>query len=86
MSVIHGARSGGVIRIFFFNMKVCCVYTQHTIVNLKNITLNYPKYNNACSYHDIFFYNEFEMAVVNEPSMFEPLKFYCTLITEKSII
>ena len=23
--------------------------------------------------------NEFETAVVNEPSVFEPLKFYCTL-------
>ena len=25
--------------------------------------------------------NEFETAVVNEPSEFEPLKFYCTLIS-----
>ena len=24
--------------------------------------------------------NEFEIAVVNEPSVFEPLKFYCTII------
>ena len=24
--------------------------------------------------------NEFETAVVNEPSVFEPLKFYCTLL------
>ena len=24
--------------------------------------------------------NEFEIAVVNEPSVFEPLKFYCTWV------
>ena len=49
-------------------MKVCCVlslesphrgesneYTQHAIINIKKkITLNYPKYNNVCSY-GIFF-------------------------------
>ena len=52
-------------------------YTQYTIfkVNKKN-TLNYPK-----SAAMGFFYkglkNEFETAVVNEPSVFEPLKFYC---------
>ena len=48
----------------------------------KKITLNYPKYNNACTY-GIFPFglkNEFDSAVVNEPSVFEPLKFYCTLV------
>ena len=55
-------------------------YTQHTIFNIKNkSTLNYPKYNNVCSY-GIFFSkrlkNEFETAVVNEPLVFEPLRFY----------
>ena len=76
-------------------MKVCCVfsfesphrgdsneYTQHAIINIKKkITLNHPKYNNVCSY-GIFskgLKNEFETAVVNEPSVFEPLKFYCSL-------
>ena len=29
--------------------------------------------------------DEFETAVVNEPSVFEPLKFYCTEITMKRI-
>ena len=28
--------------------------------------------------------NEFEIAVVNEPSVFEPLKFYCTLDNSKT--
>ena len=54
-------------------------YTQHAIINIKKkITLNYQKYNNVCTY-GIFPWglnNEFEKAVVNEQSMFEPLKFY----------
>ena len=53
---------------------------QHAIINIKKkITLNYPKYNNICSY-GFFSYglkNEFEIAVVNEPPVFELLKFYC---------
>ena len=71
-------------------MKVYCVfslesphrgdsneYTRYTIFNMKKKnTLNYPK---ICSYG--FFSkvlkNEFETGVVNEPSVFEPLKFYC---------
>ena len=55
-------------------------YTQHAIINIKKkITLNYPKYNNVCSY-GIFskgLKNEFETAMVNEPSVFKSLKFYC---------
>ena len=46
----------------------------------KKIKLNSPKYNNVCSY-EIFPYklkNEFEKAVVNEPSVFEPLQFQCS--------
>ena len=40
---------------------------------------NHSKLSQICSY-GIFakvLKNEFETAVVNEPSMFEPLKFYC---------
>ena len=47
----------------------------------KKITQTYPKYNIVCSYN-IFcqeLKNEFEIAVVNEPSVFEPLKFCCIL-------
>ena len=50
--------------MIFFDMMACCVlslesphrgdsnkYTQHAIINIKKkITLNYPKYNNVCSY------------------------------------
>ena len=55
-------------------------YTRYAIINIKNkITLNYPKYDNVCSY-GIFSKgrkNEFETAVLNEPSVFKLLKFYC---------
>ena len=56
-------------------------YTQHTIINMKTkFTLNHPKYNCICSY-GIFLSqglkNEFEIAMVNEPSVFGPLEFYC---------
>ena len=52
-------------------------YTQFTIFNIKKkITL---KDLYICSY-GIFSKgpkNEFETAVINEPSVFEPLKFHC---------
>ena len=75
----------------FFNMKGYCVFLlesphrgdsneciQYTIYNIKKE--NHPKLSQICSY-GIFprDSNEFETAVVNEPSVFEPLKFYCTL-------
>ena len=83
----------------FFHMKVCCVfslesphqgdsseYKQHAIIDSeKKITLNYPKYNNVCSY-GIFSYglrNEFEKAMVKEPLVFQPLKFYCILRSKR---
>ena len=73
-----------------FNMKVCCVfssesphrgdsneYIQYTIFNIKkNIILNYPK-SAAIGFCSKGLKKEFETAVVNEPSVFEPLKFYC---------
>ena len=73
----------------FFNMKVCCVfssesphrgdsnkYTQYTIFNIKKkIALNYPK-SAAMVFFSKGLKNEFKTAVVNEPSVFEPLKFY----------
>ena len=75
----------------FFNMKVCCVfslesphrgdsneYTQYTIFIIKKkIALNFPK-SAAMFFVSKGLKNEFEIAVVNEPSVFEPLKFYCT--------
>ena len=94
MSVNHIARSGGKNRdcsSLFFNMKVYCVfslesphrgdsneYAKYTIFSIKNkLTLYYPK----CNYGNFSkgLQKEFEIAVGNEPSVFEPLKFYCTL-------
>ena len=40
-------------------------------------TLNYPK-SAAMGFFSKGLKNEFETAVVNETSVFEPLKFYCT--------
>ena len=74
-------------------MIVCCVfslesphrgdsseYTQYTIFNIKKeITLRYPKFA-ATVFCSKALKNEFETAVVNEPSVFEPLKFYCIMI------
>ena len=42
----------------------------------KKIKLNYPK-SAAMGLFSYGLKNEFETAVVNEPSVFEPLKFYC---------
>ena len=88
MRVDNSAMSGGIIRISsnLYNMKVCCVflleshhsgdsnkYTQNTVFNInKKITLKYPK----SAAKEFFAKNEFETAVVNETSVFEPLKFY----------
>ena len=52
-------------------------YTQYTIFNI-----NHSKVSKTCSY-GIFskgLKNKFEKAVVNESSVFEPLKFYCIRI------
>ena len=43
----------------------------------KKITLNYPKSADVIFSKGLK--NEFETAVVNEPSVFEPLKFYCSV-------
>ena len=51
-------------------------YTQYTIFNIKKkITLNYPI--SAAMGLSKGLKNEFEAAVVNEPSVLEPPKFYC---------
>ena len=62
-------------------------YTQHIIINIKYYYQykkenhrSYSKYRSVCNYGIFFCYrlkNKFEIAVVNDPSVFEPLKFYC---------
>ena len=74
-----------------FNMKVCCVfslesphrgdsneYTQYTIFNIKKkTTQNSPK-SADMGFCSKGLKNEFKTAVMKEPSVLEPLKFYCT--------
>ena len=93
MKVNHSTKPGGIIGIyfqFFFQMKVCCVfsldlphrgdfneYTQYTIFNIKKrkSPLNYLK--SVAMGFSKGLKKEFETAMVNEPSVFEPLNFYC---------
>ena len=68
----------------FFNMKVYCVfsleYTQyHFQYEKKKNTLNSK--SAAMRFFPKGLKNDFEPAVVNEPSVFEPLKFYCIILT-----
>ena len=78
----------------FFNMKVYCVFTleapqrgdsneysQYTISQYKKET--HPKLSQICNYGICSKgpKKEFEPSVVNEPSVFEPLKFYCIVCT-----
>ena len=92
MGVNRKARSGDIIGISFqfslINMKLYFVfslessqrgnsneYTQYTIFNIKKkITLSIS--NLQLCFFSKGLKNEFETAVVNEPSVFEPLKFY----------
>ena len=54
------------------------ISTQYTVLNIKKkITLNYPT-SAAIGFFPKGLKNEFETAVVNEPPVFEPLKFYCS--------
>ena len=54
-------------------------YTQYTTSQYKKE--NHPKLSQICNYGICSKgpKNEFETAVVNEPSVFEPPKFYCIL-------
>ena len=52
-------------------------------IQKKKITLNYPK-SAASGFCSKVLKNGFETAMVNEPSVFEPLKFYCICIHHKS--
>ena len=71
-------------------MKVCRVFSLespqrgdsnefNTIYHFQYKKENYPKYYQICSYGSCSegLKIEFKIAVVNESSVFEPLKFYC---------
>ena len=64
-------------------------YTQYIFFNIKKeeekktekkITLNYYK-SAAMGFFPRNSKNEFEIAMVNQPSVFGPLKFYCIMVT-----
>ena len=93
MSFNHNAMSGGIIYLFdFVNTKVHvgCVFslesphrghsndnTQHTIYNI--IKENHPKLSQISAMRFLQGTKERDQnSLVNEPSVFEPLKFYCT--------
>ena len=61
-------------------------YTQYTIFNM-NKKKKHPKLSQICSsgHFSKGLKNEFETAMVNEPSVFEPLKFYCILLMDTPI-
>ena len=56
-------------------------YTQHTIINIKRKSPETSQVQLCLQLWDCFLLlkNDFEIAVVNEPSVFEPLEFYCIL-------
>ena len=83
------------IFLIFFNLKVCCVfslelphrgnsneYKQYTIFNMNK--KKHLKLSQICSYGSFSkgLKTELETAVVNEPSVFEPLKFYCIFLPD----
>ena len=63
-------------------------YTQHTIINIKRKSPEIIPNIVMSADTGFFSYglkNEFEIAMVNEPSVFEPLKFYCSLKLNHSL-
>ena len=61
-------------------------YMQYIIFNKQKE--NRPKLSQICSY-GIFSYglkHEFETAMINKPSVFEPLTFYCITRAQKRLI
>ena len=62
----------------------CNEYTQYTIFKIeKKITLNYPK-SAVMGFFSKALMKELETAVVNELSVFEPLKVYCITPTNST--
>ena len=53
-------------------------HTQHSVFNIeKKITLNHPK-SAAMGFFSKGLKSKFETGMVNKPSVFKPLKFYCS--------
>ena len=71
-------------------MKICCVFSLESPHNIlffnikKKITKNYSK-SAVMGFFSKGLKNGFETAVVNEPSVFEPLKIYCLCIYDADV-
>ena len=76
---------GDLFGVLYFKCMLCVLIrgdsnecTQHTFTSKKNkISLNYPYIvfgGKTCGLKNVF-----DSSMVNEPSGFEPLKFYCSL-------
>ena len=61
------------------NEYTCTIYHFQYTCNKEK----HPKLSQICSFGTFSWElkNDFETAVVNEPSVFEPLKFYCVTLT-----
>ena len=57
-------------------------------ISFLNTKKNHPKLSQICNYGICSMgpKNEFEPAVVNEPSVFEPSKFYCTCMSRSLLL
>ena len=90
MSVNHSVRRHNRDNFsMFFNKKVCCVFSVESphrgdSNETHNIPFSREKTKTTQNILNLQpgdfskgLKNEFETAVVNEPSVFEPLKFYC---------
>ena len=64
----------------------CNEYIQYIILDIRKKTIvNYPN-SAAMVFCSKGLKNEFETDVVNEPSVFEPLKFYCIMFITRVYI
>ena len=85
MSINHSARSGGIIGIFLdfiLHESMLCVLIEAFLIRTHNIHFNitkeiHPKLSKISSSGILGLEKGFETGVVNEPSVFEPLKVYC---------
>ena len=91
LSVHHSTRSGGMIGISFrfFDMKICFVFSLEPPYrgdsnDYAQYYFNIKKEKSPYSFTNLQLWdfskelkNEFEIAVVNEPSVFEPRRAYC---------
>ena len=60
-----------------------CAHTQYTIFIIKKENHSDYPYSAAMGFFSKGLKDKFKTAMVNEPSVFEPLKFYCIKLLKK---